>query len=129
MMTPEQLPFWAVSHQSNGCWQTGAMTLTGSGMPWRRKGSNPAFRDGNPAGNRSKTTSGHANDAIVSRSCSADSRTGGGSQHAMTDAPPFSSRPSVSPQPSCSDYESRAYVIYDNVGRLSQQVYIIGVLI
>ncbi|AFW00703.1 hypothetical protein B932_1118 [Gluconobacter oxydans H24] len=32
--------------------------------------------------------------------------TGGGSQHAMTDAPPSSSQPSASPEHSSSGYES-----------------------
>jgi len=34
--------------QPNGCWRTGAMMLTDSGRPWKKKGSNPVFRDGNP---------------------------------------------------------------------------------
>ena len=52
-------------HQSNGGWQTEAMTLTGSGRPWRRKGSNPVFLVENLAENRSNTTGGNTKDAGV----------------------------------------------------------------
>ena len=82
------------------------MTPTGSGTPWRRKGSDPAFQDGDPAENLSNTTGENINAAIASRSCSEGSRTGGGSQPATTDARPSSSQPSASPQPSSFGYES-----------------------
>ena len=59
-----------------------------------------------PAENQSNTTGENTKDAAASKSCSAASRTGGGPQHAMTDARPSSSQPSVSLQPSFSGYES-----------------------
>lgn len=53
-----------------------------------------------------KYANGNTKDATVLKSCSAGSKTGDGSQHAMTDARPSSSRQSASLQPSCSGYES-----------------------
>jgi hypothetical protein len=61
------LPFWTVFHQPNGCGQIGAMMLTGSGLPWRRKGSNPVFLAENLVENRSNTTNGNIKDATVSK--------------------------------------------------------------
>lgn len=60
------LPCRTVFLRHNGCRETGVMTLPSSGMPWRKKGSDPAFQDGDPEGNLSNTTGGNTNGATVS---------------------------------------------------------------
>lgn len=97
---------WTVFPRQNGSWPITPMTPIGSGTDWRKKGSAPAFQAKNPAQRQSVTTSTNTGAAIVSKSCSAGSRTGSASPRATTDVQPSSSQLSASPPLSCSGYES-----------------------
>ena len=84
-----------------------AMMPTGIVTLYRRRGSSPAFRVGNPATKPSNTTNAATNGATGSRSCSGVSKTGGVSLPAKTDAQWSSSPPSLSLQPLSSGSDQR----------------------
>jgi len=67
VITPELLLCWIAFSWHNECWEIAGMMLTGSEMPWRKKGSGPAFQDENLAENQLNTTRENTKDATASR--------------------------------------------------------------